>query len=284
MVSNYRKMEALFGIGFWDHVTLGVSHWAYDQNSVIGRNHSGRTESWWIEEYNKQLQARFVLEKDLDVVFIDSWSQQSWNLEDELQQVAFKRETTKLWDLFSVMDNFAFKTIQDVIEELYECNQLLDGSIEQLQKDMEDRVTEINLLNDTTSNNIRQNGIEIAKVRHLAVLNGEHISQNLKAINDNKVETENTIMDLKASINNVESTLEHVKTDLEASIFSVKANMEALIDSVKTDTEASIDLVKQDIQQNVAELASSIDVNSNSIEHASSRIYVSTIYELFTLL
>ena len=277
-------MEALFGIGFWDHVILGVSHWKYDISSVIERNHTGKNEAWWIEDKNKQLQARFVLEKDLDVVFIDSWSQQSWNLEDELQQVAFKRETKKLWDLFSVMDNFAFKTIQDVIEELYECNQLLDGSIEQLQKDMEDRVTEINLLNDTTSNNIRQNGIEIAKVRHLAVLNGEHISQNLKAINDNKVETENTIMDLKASINNVESTLEHVKTDLEASIFSVKANMEALIDSVKTDTEASIDLVKQDIQQNVAELASSIDVNSNSIEHASSRIYVSTIYELFTLL
>ena len=277
-------MEALFGIGFWDHVILGVSHWKYDISSVIERNHTGKNEAWWIEDKNKQLQARFVLEKDLDVVFIDSWSQQSWNLEDELQQVAFKRETKKLWDLFSVMDNFAFKTIQDVIEELYECNQLLDGSIEQLQKDMEDRVTEINLLNDTTSNNIRQNGIEIAKVRHLAVLNGEHISQNLKAINDNKVETENTIMDLKASINNVESTLEHVKTDLEASIFSVKANMEALIDSVKTDTKASIDLVKQDIQQNVAELASSIDVNSNSIEHASSRIYVSTIYELFTLL
>ena len=277
-------MEALFGIGFWDHVILGVSHWKYDISSVIERNHTGKNEAWWIEDKNKQLQARFVLEKDLDVVFIDSWSQQSWNLEDELQQVAFKRETKKLWDLFPVMDNFAFKTIQDVIEELYECNQLLDGSIEQLQKDMEDRVTEINLLNDTTSNNIRQNGIEIAKVRHLAVLNGEHISQNLKAINDNKVETENTIMDLKASINNVESTLEHVKTDLEASIFSVKANMEALIDSVKTDTEASIDLVKQDIQQNVAELASSIDVNSNSIEHASSQIYVSTIYELFTLL
>ena len=275
----------MFGDDFWNHVTLGVSWWAYDERSQLLRNSSGKTESWWLDQYNTHLKTRFHLEKDLEAVFIDSYSQKDpINLEDELQQVAYQRETKKLWDTFSVMEAFEFKSIQDVIEELRECNQLLDGSIDQLQKDMEDRVAEINLLNDTTSNNIRQNGIEIAKVRHLAVLNGEHISQNLKAINDNKVETENTIMDLKASINNVESTLEHVKTDLEASIFSVKANMEALIDSVKTDTKASIDLVKQDIQQNVAELASSIDVNSNSIEHASSRIYVSTIYELFTLL
>ena len=143
-------MEALFGNGFWDHVTLGVSFWAYDQGSVNQRNHSGKTESWWIEEKNKQIQARFHIEKDLDAVFIDSWSQQTWNLEDQLQQIAFQRETKKLWDSFSVMDNFEFKTIQDVIEELQECNKLLDGSIEQLQKDMEDRVAEINLLNDHT--------------------------------------------------------------------------------------------------------------------------------------
>ena len=123
---------------------------------------------------------------------------------------------------------------------------------------------------------IRQNGIEIAKVRHLVYLNEEHFSQNLKAISDNKIEIEATIdsvnMDLEASIRNVESNIEDVKTDLEASILSV----EALVDSIKTGIEASIDLVKQEIQQNVAELASS-NVNSNSIAHASNRIYVRTL-------
>ena len=93
-------MEALFGIGFWDHVILGVSHWKFDQGSVIERNHTGKTESWWIKEYNKQLQARFVLEKDLDVVFIDSWSQQPWNLDDELQQIAFQRESKIIYPNF----------------------------------------------------------------------------------------------------------------------------------------------------------------------------------------
>ena len=160
-------MEALFGTGFWDHVTLGVSFWKYTEDSINQRNHSGKTESWWIEEKNKQIQARFHVEKDLDAVFIDSWSQQTWNLEDQLQQIAFQRETKKLWDLFSAMDSFEFKTIQDVIEELQECNQLLDGSIEQLQKDMEDRVAEIKLLNEDI------------------LVNGDLIQKNKEKIEDN---------------------------------------------------------------------------------------------------
>ena len=107
----FREMEALFGTGFWDHVTLGVSFWKFDESSINQRNHSGKTESWWIEEKNKQIQARFHVEKDLDAVFIDSWSQQTWNLEDQLQQIAFQRETKKLWDSFSSKESFEFKTV-----------------------------------------------------------------------------------------------------------------------------------------------------------------------------
>merc|ERR1711860_452944 len=108
----------------------------------MARNSSGKDESWWWQAFNKQLQARFHVEKNLTAVFIDSWSQKSFNLDDELQQVAYQRETKKLWDTFSAMDGFKFKSIQDVIEELNECNQRLDGSIEQLQKDMVQRVLE----------------------------------------------------------------------------------------------------------------------------------------------
>ena len=89
---------------------------------------SGKTETWWTEEKNKQLQERFHVTKNLTAVFIDSWSQQPWNLQDELQQVAFRTETKKLWETFSVMDSFEFNTIQDVIKELNECNRLLEGS------------------------------------------------------------------------------------------------------------------------------------------------------------
>ena len=270
-------MEALFGKGFWDHVTLGVSFWAFDQNSMNQRNHSGKTESWWTEEKNKQLQARFGLEKDLEAVFIDSWSQQPWNLEDQLQQVAFQRETKKLWDRFSGMDGFEFKTIQDVIEELNECNHLLEGSIEQLQKDMEDRVEEI-----------RQNGIEVAKVRHLVVLNDNRISLNLDQINENldKIDnnqhniTENkdkidnnesniqankdAIFENQGKIGKIEATVESVKLELEATIAQAYADAKSLIDSVKVDldnTQSTLDTVKQDVESNTGHIQS----NTNSI-------------------
>ena len=121
------------------------------------RNHSGKTESWYLAEKNKQLQERFHLTHDLEAVFIDSWAKQDWNLDDESQQEAFDRESTKLWDLFTSMTSFEFKTIQDVIEELAECNIQLDclsgevqNNIENLQQEMTRRVMEIEILQSTT--------------------------------------------------------------------------------------------------------------------------------------
>ena len=61
---------------------------------------------------NRQLKEKFNVEKDLDAVFIDSWAKQHWNLNDNVQQESFVRETTKLWDLFSTFTPFEFKTIQ----------------------------------------------------------------------------------------------------------------------------------------------------------------------------
>jgi hypothetical protein len=116
-----REMEALFGKGFWDHLILGVSFWAYDHNSIMSRNNSGKTETWWTDEMNRQLKEKFHVEKDLEAVFIDSWAKQDWNLGDTTQQVAFNRETTKLWNIFSENTKFEFKTIQDIIDELNDC-------------------------------------------------------------------------------------------------------------------------------------------------------------------
>ena len=72
----------------------------------------GKTEEWWTAEMNRQLKEKFNVEKDLDAVFIDSWAKQNWNLNDNIQQEAFVRETTKLWDSFSSFTPFEFKTIQ----------------------------------------------------------------------------------------------------------------------------------------------------------------------------
>ena len=129
-----REMEALFGEAFWDYTVLGVSFWAYDQNSINQRNYTGKTEDWWTGEMNRQLKQKFHLETDLSAVFIDSFAKQPWNLNDVLQQEAFTRETSKLWEIFSSNPQFEFKTIQDIIDELNECqleNDCLNGEIQE---------------------------------------------------------------------------------------------------------------------------------------------------------
>ena len=128
-----REMEALFGKGFWDHLILGVSRWPYDHNSIMNRNHTGKTETWWTEGMNQQLREKFHINCTLEAVFIDSYAKQEWNLDDALQQEAFTQETTKLWNLYSNNSQFEFKTIQDIIDELNECkleNQCLTGEIQ----------------------------------------------------------------------------------------------------------------------------------------------------------
>ena len=38
----FRELEALFGKNFWDNVILEFTHWAYDMNSVMTRNRTGK--------------------------------------------------------------------------------------------------------------------------------------------------------------------------------------------------------------------------------------------------
>ena len=86
---------------------------------------------------------------------------------------------------------------------------------------------------------IRQNGIEIAKVRHLVVLNGYHITDNLDNINQNKIE--------------VDTKIDAVEMDLEVSI-----------NNVKIDTEASIDKVKTNLENSIADTKTRVDISKNT--------------------
>ena len=71
-----REMQALFGEALWANTIVGVSHWAYDANSVNQRNYTGKTEEVFMAEWNELLQTKFHIDTTLSGVFIDSWSQQ----------------------------------------------------------------------------------------------------------------------------------------------------------------------------------------------------------------
>ena len=83
-------MAAMFGNSFWDFTIIGVSHWAFDANSIAERNRTGKNEEWYLAKWNKEFKEKFHLGKDISGVFIDAWSQQPWNREDPGQQDAFQ--------------------------------------------------------------------------------------------------------------------------------------------------------------------------------------------------
>jgi len=133
-----REMEMLFGYKFWDNVILEATHWAYDANSIRQRNSTGKNEEWWTKDKNEALRKEYHLDHDLDAVFIDSWAKQEWNIEDTTQQEAFDRETEKLWKYATNNAPFAFRTIENVLDDLDQCTRTLEGDIADLKADMEE--------------------------------------------------------------------------------------------------------------------------------------------------
>ena len=80
--------------GFWDHVILGFSHWAFDNNNVMIRNQTGHDEIWKCADINDQLKEKFHINLTIDCIFVDAWAKKPWNLDDIQQQEAFDRSNT----------------------------------------------------------------------------------------------------------------------------------------------------------------------------------------------
>jgi len=133
-----REMEMLFGYKFWDNVILEATHWSYKEGDIIERNATGKDEEWWTKDKNEHLRRDYHLDHDLDAVFIDSWAKQEWNIPDTIQQEAFDRETEKLWKYAMNNTPFAFRTIEEVLADLDECQRTLEGDIAELKTEMEE--------------------------------------------------------------------------------------------------------------------------------------------------
>jgi len=137
-----REVEALFGTGFWDHVVLEATHWSFDADEVEDRDPDA--EEHWCESINAQIQKNFVhVSQNFSCVFIDSWARKGGHVNDQDEQEAFQRETQKLWDLTKQFGPFEFKTLEDVLADLYQCREerdCLDGVIDGDLKKMKDEM------------------------------------------------------------------------------------------------------------------------------------------------
>jgi len=184
-----REMQALFGEDFWRFTIIGVSHWAYDMQSVMARNHTGKTEQFFMEEWNQLLQEKFHINVTLDGVFIDSWSQQPWNIYDEGQQIAFKRETTKLWDFAKGNGLFEFRTVGDVLDENQELkeeikclNEFIQGELSRISRDLNQTILNLTDISGKVEVNKEATEFNLASIEELKIAD--------KALSDRIDETE----------------------------------------------------------------------------------------------
>ena len=177
MFSNsniFRKMEALFGQKFWDNVVLEFTCWPFDRNSIMQRNRAGKDEKWRLETFNEAIQEIFHINKTLDGVFIDSYSQQVWNLEDEGQQAAYRRETTKLWNIMKEKEAFQFMTLEKVLGEL----EFLRHENDRLNKIIEDDIEEIKESLEEIRYDVKANIQDIEGIFKDVLVNQMSISSN----------------------------------------------------------------------------------------------------------
>ena len=124
-----------------------------------------------MQEWNNLLNEKFHLKANLSGVFIDSWSQQYWNLPDEDQQKAFKRETEKLWQFASSNEEFNFRTIGDVLEE----NQWLKDVITNNISNLKDQISELRQQDQQQANEISDLFGEIAPIGKIIFLQFSHL-------------------------------------------------------------------------------------------------------------
>jgi hypothetical protein len=88
---------------------------------------------------NEILEEKFHIGKNLTFAFIDSYAKKPSNLDDILQQAAFERETTILWNAATSVEEFVFKSIEDILEE----NKELKVEVEYYKGVLDDNITDI---------------------------------------------------------------------------------------------------------------------------------------------
>ena len=77
-----------------------------------------KDEAWLIKEVSNQLEEKFQQNRTFTFAFMDSYSQSIPDIDDQVQQENWIRETNKLWQqATSKNKTFKFLTIDDIIEE-----------------------------------------------------------------------------------------------------------------------------------------------------------------------
>merc|ERR1712198_781654 len=240
-----QRMTIIFGHHWWDYLVIGVSFWAYDQDSIDERKcypeypEYCHDETWFCGERNRQLQEKFNVKKNFTCVFTDSWSQTpgppGFNTEDPLQQEHWKSETGILWDLTtSREDSFSFMTIDDILEEntrlkveIGWLNNVIRENITQLTEMIQNNAGKITAVEGDIQDTVDNLGIVESRV----TVNDGHIVSTNRRIDENKAYIEQNKEDIdqnkayneqnKEDIDQNKAYIEQNKEDIERNMNNI---------------------------------------------------------------
>ena len=270
----FTLLKALFGEGFWDHVVMGVSHWAYDKRSQDIRKETGKNETWWMDDMNVQLHEKFHLEQNLTAVFIDSWAKKDFNLNDPLQQEAFDRETEKLWTIISNNPTFEFKTIQDVLEEnrrLKEenkwLNDVITNNISEIMEQLAQQTDDIEDLREKDVNFSLSLGIVTVDIEDLREKDGT-MTDDIKDLREKDVNFNVSIGTMTDDIKDLREKDVDFNVSL-GTLFDKQAedisNVEGHIVGVKTELSEDITKNITSVTNNIVEIQSELTDDINEV-------------------
>jgi len=209
LTTMLKRMTIIFGQNWWDYVVIGVSFWAYDQDSIDDREcYPGQPperchdEAWFCGEINDQLRDKLHTDRDFKCVFTDSWSQVAgypdFNTDDQLQQEHWNTETGILWDITTSREEyFSFMTIDDILEE----NAEMREKIKCLEDVIAHNMTQMAEMIQRNSESINANKKSIGESRADIDINKNNIAQNKADVDEN----ENSIEEIEDKINNIQT-------------------------------------------------------------------------------
>jgi hypothetical protein len=198
-----KRMTLMFGQTWWDYVVIGVSFWAYDQDSIDGRVCSPdypdfcHDEAHFAANIDAMMQKYFGLNRTFTYVFTDSWSQTAgppgFNTDDPLQQEHWREETGVLWDLTMAREEaFPFMTIDDILEE----NARQRAQIKWLNDVITNNISELAAQIATNNEAIAANDLAIQDtVDNLGIVSGRVTSNDAHIVTTNLRLQENTAND-----------------------------------------------------------------------------------------
>ena len=207
-----QRMTMIFGRNWWNYLVIGVSFWAYDQNSIDARQcypeypEYCHDEKWFCGEMNRQIQEKFNVGGNFSCVFTDSWSQTpgppGFNTEDPTQQEHWKAETGVIWEITTGReDSFSFMTIDDILEEnarLKEENNCLNDVIRNNITHLTEMIASNAHNIENNAQNIQNNADNIGIVDSKVNANVGDITQTNRRVDENKYYIDQNIDDIAA--------------------------------------------------------------------------------------